>query len=226
VRIGAAREGVKGSRRPLPIALALQLALPRLPDATALPIIRCEAVTGVAGERTLFSGLSLALGRERLAVCGPNGSGKTTLLEVGLGLRRPAAGRASCDASRVGYIAQNAANWQVDESLVELLKMQVATTSLELVAEILRVHGFPLALAARPLTTLSPGERVRAALICLTRREPAPELLVLDEPTQHLDFVGLAALEAVLAAWAGGLLVVSHDDAFLAAIGLSRRLDL
>jgi ATPase subunit of ABC transporter with duplicated ATPase domains len=48
----------------------------------------------------------------------------------------------------------------------------------------------------------------------------------LDEPTQHLDFVGLAALEAILAAWPGGLLVVSHDVEFLDAIGVSRRLDL
>jgi hypothetical protein len=50
--------------------------------------------------------------------------------------------------------------------------------------------------------------------------------IVLDEPTQHLDFVGLAALEAILAAWPGGLLVVSHDAELLDAIGVSRRLDL
>ena len=46
------------------------------------------------------------------------------------------------------------------------------------------------------------------------------------EPTQDLDFVGLAALEAVLAAWPGGLLVVSHDPEFLDAIGISRTLAL
>jgi ATPase subunit of ABC transporter with duplicated ATPase domains len=114
----------------------------------------------------------------------------------------------------------------VDESLAELMAMQISTASPEAVTTILRVHRFPLALADRPLATLSPGERVRAALICLTRRQPPPELLVLDEPTQHLDFVGLAALEAILAAWPGGLLVVSHDAEFLDAIGVSRRLDL
>jgi ATPase subunit of ABC transporter with duplicated ATPase domains len=42
---------------------------------------------------------------------------------------------------------------------------------------------------------------VHAVLICVTRREPPPELLELDEPTQYLDFVGLAALELILAAW-------------------------
>ncbi len=226
VRIAAARDGAKASRRALPVVLSLELALPPLPEGAAGPIITCEAVTAVAGERALWSGLSLELGRDRVAVCGPNGSGKTTLLEVALGLRRPVAGRTRCDTSRVGYIAQNAGNWCVDESLVEHLALQLAPALPEAIAEVLRAHRFPLALADRPLATLSPGERVRAALICLTRREPAPELLVLDEPTQHLDFVGLAALEAVLAAWSGGLLVVSHDAEFLDAIGVSRRLDL
>ena len=225
-RIGAVRDAVKASRRALPVALSLDIALPRLPDSPAAPVISCEAVTAVAGERPLFSALSLELSRDRIAVCGPNGSGKTTLLEIALGLRRPVAGRTRCDTSRVGYIAQDADNWRVDESLAELVALQLATAAPETVAQVLRAHRFPLALADRPLATLSPGERVRAALICLTRREPPPELLVLDEPTQHLDFVGLAALEAILAAWPGGLLVVSHDAEFLDAIGVSRRLDL
>ena len=138
---------------------------------------------------------------------------------------RPVAGRVHCDASRVGYIAQNADNWCLDESLSSSWRRSSRRRPRDR-RPLLRAHRFPLALADRPLATLSPGERVRAALICLTRHAPAPELLVLDEPTQHLDFVGLAALEAVLAAWPGGLLVVSHDPEFLAAIGVSRRLEL
>jgi ATPase subunit of ABC transporter with duplicated ATPase domains len=223
VRIGAARDGAKASRRALPVDLPLAVALPRLPEGDSGPVISCGAVTAATGDRVLFRAVSLELGRDRLAVCGPNGSGKTTLLEMLLGLRRPAAGWIRCDTSRVGYIAQNAVNWRGDDSVVELLATQLGT---EAVAPVLRAHHFPLALADRPLATLSPGERVRAALIYLTRREPAPELLVLDEPTQHLDFAGLAALEAVLTAWPGGLLVVSHDAEFLAAIGVARSLEL
>ena len=225
-RISAAREAAKAARRALSVELPLQLALPPLSEAPATPVIRCEALTARAGTRTLFSGLSLEIGRERLAVCGPNGSGKTTLLEVALGLRRPASGRARCDTSRVGYIAQNAANWCIDDSVVDQLGKQMEAASPDSVAQLLQAHRFPLALAGRPLATLSPGERVRAALICLGHRRPAPDLLVLDEPTQDLDFVGLAALEAVLAAWPGRLLVVSHDPEFLDAIGISRTLAL
>ena len=93
LRIGAARDDVKPRDATLPVDLPLELALPRLPAGSSAPVIRCEAVTAAAGERPLFSALSLELGRERLAVCGPNGSGKTTLLEIALGLRAPVAGR-------------------------------------------------------------------------------------------------------------------------------------
>jgi ATPase subunit of ABC transporter with duplicated ATPase domains len=76
------------------------------------------------------------------------------------------------------------------------------------------------------MASLSPGERVRAALICLLQRRPAPELLILDEPTYALDFVGAAALRAVLRAWPGGLVIVSHDQEFLEHIGVDQRLTL
>jgi ATPase subunit of ABC transporter with duplicated ATPase domains len=225
-RIGAARAEAKTARRALSVELPLKLALPALGDAPTTPVITCEALTATAGRRTLFSDLSLEIGRDRLAVRGPNGSGKTTLLEVALGLRQAASGRARCDTSRVGYIAQNAANWCIDDAVVDRLATQMDAPSPDGIAQILHAHQFPPALAGRPLATLSPGERVRAALLCLSSRRPALELLVLDEPTQDLDFVGLAAFEAVLAAWPGGLLVVSHDPEFLEAVGVSRSLEL
>ena len=54
----------------------------------------------------------------------------------------------------------------------------------------------------------------------------APDLLALDEPTNHLDLDAVAALEAGLQAYDGALLVASHDEVFLAAIGITRRLEL
>jgi ATPase subunit of ABC transporter with duplicated ATPase domains len=226
-RIGAARDEAKAARRALRVELPLGLALPPLSNTPPTPVISCQGLAAEAGARTLFRGLSLEVGRDRLAVCGPNGSGKTTLLEIALGLRQPASGRVRCDTSRVGYIAQNAANWRLGDSVLDQLGAQMEAASPDSIARVLHAHRFPFALADRPLATLSPGERVRAALICLSlRRRPAPELLVLDEPTQDLDFVGLAALEAVLAAWPGGLLVVSHDTEFLEGVGVSHRLAL
>jgi ATPase subunit of ABC transporter with duplicated ATPase domains len=225
-RIGAARDQAKAARRALRVDLALEVALPRLAEGPVSPVLVCEGLAAETGERTLFREVSLSLSRERVAVIGPNGSGKTTLLEVALGLRRPAAGRARCDSSRVGYVAQGAANWRLDDSVAELLARELETPSPDALAQALDAHRFPLALAGRPLATLSPGERVRAALVCLTRRRPASELLVLDEPTQHLDFAGLAALEAVLAAWPGGLLLVNDDRELLDRIGVTSTVEL
>src|SRR5690606_14409978 len=102
---------------------------------------------------------------------------------------------------------------------------QTHEATLDELAERIVAHGFPLALAERPLRSLSPGERVRAALICLFQ-QPSVELLVLDEPSHALDFVGVAALERSLRAWPGGLVVVSHDRELLDAIGFEQRIEL
>jgi ATPase subunit of ABC transporter with duplicated ATPase domains len=154
--------------------------------------------------------------RERLAVVGPNGAGKTTLL---------AAMRAHPPTGlRVSGIAQAGTDWMLDASLYE--ELAFATGTPETAAAILVAHKFPIALGARPLRSLSPGERVRAALICLYQRASAFDVLVLDEPTFGLDLLGQRALVRALAAWPGGLVVASHDRAFLEAVGFDRWLEL
>jgi ATPase subunit of ABC transporter with duplicated ATPase domains len=76
------------------------------------------------------------------------------------------------------------------------------------------------------MRSLSPGERARAALICLFRRSPAVELLILDEPTYSLDLVGQRAMTDALRAWPGGLVVASHDRDFLSAVGADTVMEL
>ena len=65
------------------------------------------------------------------------------------------------------------------------------------------------------MAALSGGGRFRLALACLVMADPPPQLLVLDEPTNNLDLDTVDQLVAALAAYRGGVLVVSHDDAFL-----------
>ncbi len=131
----------------------------------------------------------------------------------------PSSGRVHTRHERIAYVAQNATNWCLAETLLERLG-----EPLDNAAALLRAHRFPFALADRPLRELSPGERLRAALLCAFSE--GPELLVLDEPTDHLDFGGRAALERILREWQGGLVVVSHDAEFLAAIRVQARLEL
>jgi ATPase subunit of ABC transporter with duplicated ATPase domains len=77
-----------------------------------------------------------------------------------------------------------------------------------------------------PVGALSGGERLRATLVCVLNAEPAPQLLLLDEPTNNLDLVSVSQLESALNAYRGAFVVVSHDERFLAAIGVQRRLRL
>jgi ATPase subunit of ABC transporter with duplicated ATPase domains len=66
---------------------------------------------------------------------------------------------------------------------------------------------------------------LRAGLACVLGVAPPP-LLILDEPTNNLDLESIATVEAGLRGYDGALLVVSHDEAFLQAVGISRRLEL
>lgn len=223
-RIDAAREWAKETRRSLEVNLPLKLALPALPPHSTGPITVLDRVGADMPGRRLFDEISLRLERNRLAVTGPNGSGKSTLVEILAGVAPPSRGNAQCDAGRIGYIAQEGNNWRASDSVVEYIATR--SSSPGSAATLLRAHQFPLALADRPMASLSPGERIRGALICLCRRSPAPELLILDEPTDHLDFVGARALETVLRSWPGGLVVVSHDRDFLRAVRIESELHL
>jgi ATPase subunit of ABC transporter with duplicated ATPase domains len=78
----------------------------------------------------------------------------------------------------------------------------------------------------RPVGTLSGGERFRVALARVLLASPPPQLLVLDEPTNNLDGRTVDQFVSALAGYRGALLVVSHDDALLGRLDLTRILAL
>jgi ATPase subunit of ABC transporter with duplicated ATPase domains len=223
-RLAALRGWTQATRRALNVSLSLELPIPELPAESEPAVLVLQGVSQSVGGRSLFDALDLRLGRERVAVVGPNGAGKTTLLETMLGLRRPQRGLVQANLQRIGWIEQGGQNWQLDESLRSYL-LGLGNSSDD-VARLLIAHRFPLALAERPLCSLSPGERARAALIALFTRTPSVELLILDEPTFSLDLMGLRALTHALKQWPGGLVVASHDRAFLAELGIERTISL
>jgi ATPase subunit of ABC transporter with duplicated ATPase domains len=76
-----------------------------------------------------------------------------------------------------------------------------------------------------PSGQLSGGERLKAALALALYANPPAQLLLLDEPGNHLDLPSLEALETLLRGYTGALVVVSHDEAFLRRLELTDRLE-
>jgi ATPase subunit of ABC transporter with duplicated ATPase domains len=225
-RLGAIRAWSKSARRALPVSLPIDLPTPAIGARGGDDAIVLRGVSMVGRGRSLFCGIDLPVGRARIGVIGPNGAGKSTLLDVMLRRRAPTTGSVTADLRRVGAIAQGGADWMRDESLLDCLRAELRSDSPESLVQTLLTHKFPLALADRPLRTLSPGERTRAALIALSHRAPAVDVLVLDEPTWSLDLVGQRAVTRMLRAWPGGLVVASHDRAFLAELRLDETIEL
>jgi ATPase subunit of ABC transporter with duplicated ATPase domains len=89
---------------------------------------------------------------------------------------------------------------------------------------LLAKFGLGAAAVDRPASSLSPGERTRAALALLMAG--GANCLVLDEPTNHLDLPAIEQLEQALAGWQGTLLLVTHDRRFLDAVAVDGVVDL
>lgn len=168
--------------------------------------------------------ISLLLrGQQRIGVVGPNGCGKSTLLRVLAGQIEPLSGACKVTSKSV-YLDQRLANLEPDKTVLE--QMQIANRSTK--EGELRMLLAQLGLDAQKITTpsglLSGGERLKGALACILYADSPPQLLLLDEPNNHLDLPSAQALEKMLRSYQGALVVVSHDDAFLENLALTDRL--
>ncbi|WP_030023831.1 ABC-F family ATP-binding cassette domain-containing protein [Streptomyces monomycini] len=162
---------------------------------------------------------------DRVAVTGPNGSGKSTLLAALLGRLPLDAGHATLGPGVVvGEVDQARGAFLGDEPLAEAFRTAVPEMSPADVRTLLAKFGLKAAHVLRPASTLSPGERTRAALALLQGR--GVNLLVLDEPTNHLDLPAIEQLESALASYRGTLLLVTHDRRMLEAVDTGRRIEV
>ncbi|MFD4117679.1 ABC-F family ATP-binding cassette domain-containing protein [Streptomyces niveus] len=162
---------------------------------------------------------------DRVAITGANGAGKSTLLALLLGRLSPDTGAASLGSGVVvGEVDQARALFYGTETLLDAFCAAVPDTEPAEVRTLLAKFGLKAAHVLRPATTLSPGERTRAALALLQGR--GVNLLVLDEPTNHLDLAAIEQLESALASYEGTLLLVTHDRRMLESVHTTRRIEI
>ncbi|RPK78429.1 putative ABC transporter ATP-binding protein YheS [Streptomyces sp. ADI97-07] len=190
---------------------------------TAVPAGR--TVLSLRGLRPRFGALREAeldvRGPERIALVGRNGAGKTTLLRTLTGELAPLAGEARTFVP-LRFLPQRLD--VLDEGLsvaANVARLAPGVTDNHIRSQLARFL-FKGARAEQPAGTLSGGERFRAALAATMLAAPAPQLLMMDEPTNNLDLASVRQLTGALDAYEGALVIAGHDLAFLESVGITR----
>jgi ATPase subunit of ABC transporter with duplicated ATPase domains len=160
---------------------------------------------------------------ERIAVKGSNGSGKTTLIRLILGEIQPLLGTLEGTKVRTIYIDQDYSLIDNDLSVYEQAQ-QYNSGALQEHDIKIRLNRFLFTREHwnKPCAALSGGEKMRLILCALTIADQAPDIMVLDEPTNNLDIQNIETLTASVNAYQGTLLVVSHDEYFLKEINIDQ----
>ncbi len=171
------------------------------------------------GEKTLIDHYSyIVLRDERIGIIGPNGCGKSTLIKIINGIVAPDSGTVEIgDTIKIGYFAQE--NQYMEEgqrvidyirNVAEYIETSKGTAS---ASQMLERFLFPPAMQYTPVEKLSGGEKRRLYLLRVLME--APNVLILDEPTNDLDIATLTILEDYLDSFSGIVITVSHDRYFL-----------
>lgn len=228
-RVSAAKARLDQAERTLRDDQKIALELPQTAVPAGRTLFLGERLRVNYGDRELFTGdgADLAVrGPERIALTGPNGAGKSTLLRLVHGDLAPDSGDLKRAEGRIAYLSQRLdlldETRTIAENLAAAAPAMPPADRMNLLARFL----FRGSRAHLPVGVLSGGERLRATLACILFAEPAPQLLLLDEPTNNLDLVSAGQLESALNAYQGAFIVISHDERFLAEIGVARWLRL
>ncbi|MFB7916040.1 ABC-F family ATP-binding cassette domain-containing protein [Streptomyces sp. NPDC056061] len=160
-------------------------------------------------------------GPERIALVGRNGAGKTTLLRTIAGELAPVSGEVAVHVP-ARFLPQRLDILDGELSVAENVARFAPGATNNLIRSRLARFLFRGARADQKAATLSGGERFRATLAALMLADPAPQLLMLDEPTNNLDMVSVRQLTTALESYEGALLVAGHDLPFLASLGITR----
>ncbi|WP_179378891.1 ABC-F family ATP-binding cassette domain-containing protein [Jannaschia marina] len=223
----AAADALETARAALEVLEPLAIDIPPSGLATGRDVLRVDDLRfAYPGGAPVLDGVSLAIrGPERIALDGRNGAGKSTLLACINGDLVPEGGSVALEVP-AGLLDQDLSLLDPDETVREAFARLDPEASENARRAVLARFLFRGEDAHRRIGTLSGGQRLRAGLAVTLGHSRPRQLLLLDEPSNHLDVEAIETLEAALRAFDGALLVVSHDTAFLDRIGIDRRVAL
>ena len=165
--------------------------------------------------------LSLRVRRgQKIGILGANGVGKSTFLKTAAGLLEPKEGRLSLgNQVMIGYFDQHSAEIESEKTVLEHFHDLFPSMTEKEVRSTLGAYLFGGREAARKVNSLSGGERARLVLAELLQGRP--NLLILDEPTNHMDVQAKEVLESAFQDYQGTILFVSHDRYFISQVAES-----
>ncbi|MFT3783971.1 MAG: ABC-F family ATP-binding cassette domain-containing protein [Nibricoccus sp.] len=192
------------------------------PPRSGLKVIELEHVQQAYGDHVVYRDLNFTAERgQRIVLVGPNGAGKSTLLKILAGVIPINGGTRELGSNVVpGYFAQNRldnldANMTVFENVMSLRTNENQLTEQQARA-ILGAFLFRKDDVHKPVSVLSGGEKSRLALARILVKPP--NLLLMDEPTTHLDIQSIDSLVSALKNYEGTLIFISHDVHFIRAL--------
>ncbi|KAL5400666.1 hypothetical protein PMIN06_009572 [Paraphaeosphaeria minitans] len=181
------------------------------------PIIQMSGVTfGYSPDKILLKNVDLDVQLDsRIGIVGPNGAGKTTALKLLIGALSPTTGLISQNPRlRVGFFAQHHVDaLDLNDSAVGFMSKKFHGKTDEEYRRHLGAFGITGMTGLQKMELLSGGQKSRVAFACLSLQNP--HILVLDEPSNHLDIEAMDALSDALQKFEGGVLMVSHDVTML-----------
>ncbi|KAL5389950.1 hypothetical protein DPSP01_002009 [Paraphaeosphaeria sporulosa] len=181
------------------------------------PIIQMSGVTfGYSPDKILLKNVDLDVQLDsRIGIVGPNGAGKTTALKLLIGALSPTTGLISQNPRlRVGFFAQHHVDaLDLNDSAVGFMSKKFHGKTDEEYRRHLGAFGITGMTGLQKMELLSGGQKSRVAFACLSLQNP--HILVLDEPSNHLDIEAMDALSEALQKFEGGVLMVSHDVTML-----------